>query len=100
MVELDLIKSDDEITDMSDFFKILGDPTRIKICLLIHKDKLCVNDIAEKLGMTKSAISHQLALLRQARLVSYEKSGKEVYYKLADDHIKTVVEMAYEHVTE
>ena len=100
MVELDLIKSEDEITDMSDFFKILGDPTRIKICLLIHKDKLCVNDIAEKLGMTKSAISHQLALLRQARLVSYEKSGKEVYYKLADDHIKTVVEMAYEHVTE
>ncbi|MCR5113422.1 MAG: metalloregulator ArsR/SmtB family transcription factor [Acholeplasmatales bacterium] len=100
MEDLDLIKSGTEIADMSDFFKLLGDATRIKICLLIHNEKLCVNDIAEKLGMTKSAISHQLALLRQARLVSYDKVGKEVYYKLADDHIKIVIEMAYEHVTE
>ncbi|MBR6072090.1 MAG: winged helix-turn-helix transcriptional regulator [Acholeplasmatales bacterium] len=94
-------KYKNEIKDMCEFFKILGDPTRLKILLLIDNNTtMCVNDIALKLNMTKSAVSHQLALLRQARLINSKKEGKEVYYTLADDHIKTVVETAFDHVTE
>ena len=101
MKELNFNKYKNEIIDMSDFFKILGDPTRLKILLLIDNNTtMCVNDIASKLEMTNSAVSHQLALLRQARLISSKKEGKEVYYSLQDDHIKTVVETAFEHVNE
>ncbi len=101
MPDFNLTKYKNEITDMCEFFKILGDPTRLQILLLIDNNTtMCVNDIAERLGMTKSAVSHQLALLRQARLISSKKEGKEVYYSLEDDHIKTVVETAFEHVTE
>lgn len=88
------------IPDMAEFFKILGDNTRLRIMLLIDEQRLCVNDIASKLEMTKSAVSHQLALLRAAKLITYEKEGKEVYYKLADEHIKIIVETAFDHVTE
>ena len=101
MVADNLDKYKNAIGDMCDFFKILGDPTRLKILLVIENNTtMCVNDIASKLEMTKSAVSHQLALLRQARLISSKKDGKEVFYSLQDDHIKTVVETAFEHVTE
>ena len=101
MVADNLDKYKNDIDDMCDFFKILVDPTRLKILLLIDNNTtMCVNDIASKLEMTKSAVSHQLALLRQARLISSKKEGKEVFYSLQDDHIKTVVETAFEHVTE
>ncbi len=93
-------KLTDKIDDMCDFFKLLGDPTRLKILLLIEHDSLCVNEIAEKLGMTKFAVSHQLALLRKARLIKNEKRGKEVFYTIIDDHIETVVNTAFEHVSE
>ena len=88
------------IDDMCDFFKLLGDPTRLRILLLIKNESLCVNEIAEKLGMTKFAVSHQLALLRKARLIKNKKVGKEVYYTIVDDHIGTVVNTVYEHVSE
>ena len=88
------------IDDMCDFFKLLGDPTRLRILLLIKNESLCVNEIAEKLGMTKFAVSHQLALLRKARLIKNKKVGKEVYYTIVDDHIETVVNTVYEHVSE
>ena len=101
MVADNLDKYKNAIGDMCDFFNILGDPTRLKILLLIDNNTtMCVYDIASKLEMTKSAVSHQLALLRQARLISSKKEGKEVFYSLQDDHIKTVVETAFEHVTE
>ncbi len=101
MEDISLKKYQSAIKDMCEFFKILGDPTRLKIMLLIDNNTtMCVNDIADKLEMTKSAVSHQLALLRQARLISSKKEGKEVFYTLQDDHIKTVVETAFEHVTE
>lgn len=89
-----------KIEDTCEFFKLLGDPTRLKILLLIEKESLCVNDIALKLGMTKYAVSHQLALLRKARLIKNEKKGKEVFYTIADDHIEIVVNTAFEHVSE
>ena len=86
--------------DLSDFFKILGDSTRISILFAIDKEPMCVCDIANLLGMTKSAVSHQLKILRQTDLVSYKKIGKNVIYSPADDHVKDIIEKALEHITE
>ena len=86
--------------DLADFFKILGDSTRMGILFAIDKDPMCVCDIAEVLGMTKSAVSHQLKGLRAANLVRYRKTGKNVYYALADDHVRDIIEKALEHIAE
>ena len=86
--------------DLSDFFKVLGDSTRINILFAIDKEPMCVCDIADLLGMTKSAVSHQLKILRQSDLVSYRKIGKNVIYSLADDHVRDVIEKALEHIKE
>ena len=86
--------------ELSDFFKIFGDSTRVSILFVIDRGEICVCDIAEILGMTKSAVSHQLKILRQAKLISYRKSGKNVFYTLADDHVKDIVEKALEHIKE
>ncbi|MBE6532632.1 MAG: winged helix-turn-helix transcriptional regulator [Ruminococcaceae bacterium] len=86
--------------DLSDFFKILGDSTRAKILFAIDGEPMCVCDIANLLGMTKSAVSHQLKVLRQGDLVTYRKSGKNVYYTLADDHVRDIIEKALEHIKE
>jgi len=89
-----------ELYDLSDFFKVLGDSTRMKILFAIDGGPLCVCDIATMLGMTKSAVSHQLKILRQNGLVIYKKSGKNVFYELADDHVKDIIEKALEHIRE
>lgn len=89
-----------EIDLMSNFFKMLADPTRLKILLFLGDEEICVNDIASGINMTKSAVSHQLALLRTARLIKNRKVGKEVYYSLADDHVKILIGAAFEHVNE
>ena len=86
--------------ELSDFFKIFGDSTRVSILFVIDRGEICVCDIAEILGMTKSAVSHQLKILRQAKLISYRKSGKNVFYSLADDHVKDIIEKALEHIKE
>ena len=86
--------------DLSDFFKILGDSTRISILFAIDGEPKCVCDIADLLGMTKSAVSHQLKILRQSDLVTYRKSGKNVFYTLADDHVRDIIEKALEHIKE
>ena len=86
--------------DLADFFKIFGDSTRMSILFAIDGEPLCVCDIAELLGMTKSAVSHQLKILRQSDLVKYRKSGKNVFYSLADDHVRDIIEKALEHVKE
>ena len=92
----------DETTlyDLSDFFKILGDSTRIGILFAVDREPMCVCDIATVLGMTKSAVSHQLKILRTADLVRYRKSGKNVYYSLADQHVRDIIEKALEHIKE
>ncbi len=97
---IDLEENLKYIRDMANFFKILADNTRIKIILTIGDGEQNVNSISEKISMSKSAVSHQLALLRAARLVKYRKEGKEVYYSLDDDHIKLLVNAAWEHVNE
>ena len=86
--------------DLADFFKILGDSTRMGILFAIDGGPLCVCDIAEALGMTKSAVSHQLKGLRAADLVRYKKVGKNVYYELADDHVRTIIGQGMEHIEE
>ena len=86
--------------DLSDFFKILGDSTRINILFAIDGEAMCVCDIANLLGMTKSAVSHQLKILRQSDLVTYKKNGKNVIYSLADDHVRDIIEKALEHIKE
>lgn len=86
--------------DLADFFKILGDSTRVSILFAIDGDPMCVCDIANLLGMTKSAVSHQLKILRQSDLVTYRKSGKNVFYSLADDHVRDIIEKALEHIKE
>ena len=86
--------------DLSDFFKILGDSTRINILFAIDREPMCVCDIADLLGMTKSAVSHQLKVLRQSDLVTYKKVGKNVIYSPADDHVRDIIEKALEHINE
>ena len=85
---------------MSESFKILGDPTRLKIVLALTKEELCVLDIAELLGMSESAISHQLRLLKNLRLVKQRKDGKMVFYSLDDEHIEDLVRVAARHSNE
>lgn len=86
--------------ELSDFFKVLGDSTRMRILFALDGAPLCVCDLADLLGMTKSAVSHQLKILRQSDLVTYRKSGKNVYYALADDHVGSIIETALAHIEE
>ncbi len=85
---------------VADFFKVFSDSTRVKIISVLEKNELCVCDISNILNMTKSAISHQLRNLRELNLVKSRKIGKEVWYMLADDHIKKIFDIALEHVRE
>ena len=91
---------EDILIDVADFFKVLGDSTRSKIMFALDKREMCVCDLSSLLNMTKSAISHQLKVLRDAKLVSFRREGKMVYYFLADNHVREVFEKAVEHVTE
>ena len=87
-----------DLSGLADIFKMLGDVTRVRILKALFLEELCVCDIAAVLEMTQSAVSHQLRLLRGARLVKYRKDGKAVYYSLDDDHVKTLFEQGLEHV--
>ena len=86
--------------DLSDFFKVMGDGTRIQLLWALEESEMCVGDLAVLLDMTKSAVSHQLKVLRTAKLVRSEKRGKNVYYALNAHHVKTILEKALEHVCE
>ena len=90
--------SKEELERLSQVFKLLGDLTRTKILWVLEKNEMCVCDIANVLNMTKSSISHQLALLREAGIVEYRKVGKEVYYRLDDFHITKLYEIGIEHI--
>ena len=91
---------DEDIYDLSDFFKVLGDSTRMKIIWALDESEMCVCDIAVLLNMTKSAISHQLRSLRNANLVKFRKEGKTVYYSLKDEHVRDIYEIGMEHIKE
>ncbi len=91
---------EEDLYDLSDFFKILGDSTRVKIIWALDENEMCVCDIAVLLNMSKSAISHQLKTLRQANLVKFRREGKVVYYSLKDDHVRDIFETGMEHIKE
>ena len=91
---------DEHFFCLAEFFSVMGDSTRIKILYLLFEGEMCVCDISEKLSMSMSAISHQLRVLKNARLVKYRKSGKSVLYSLDDDHVKTIINMGVEHIEE
>jgi ArsR family transcriptional regulator len=89
-----------EFFDLANLYKMFADPTRLRILWALSVEKMCVCDMAVLLGMTKSAISHQLKLLRMSNLVSFEKQGQIVYYSLADSHVHDIFEKGMEHVRE
>jgi len=90
----------DILWDLSDFFKVLGDSTRVRIIWALDEHEMCVCDIAVLLNMTKSAISHQLKTLKQANLVKFRREGKVVFYSLMDEHVKDIFEKGMEHIKE
>jgi ArsR family transcriptional regulator len=85
---------------LAELFKVFGDSTRIKILWALDEDEMCVCDIAYLLNMTQSAISHQLRVLKQAHLVKSRREGKVVYYSLADEHVKLILDQGLIHITE
>ena len=90
----------EEMYDLAELFKVFGDTTRIRILYELFGGEMCVGDIAERLSMTQSAISHQLRVLKANRLVRFRRDGKTVYYALDDDHVRDIIEKGVEHVME
>ena len=92
--------TDELICDLADLFKIFGDTTRMRILYALQEGEMSVGTISAALGMTQSAISHQLKALKSNNLITNRREGKTIYYFLADDHVRTIVAMGYEHLTE
>lgn len=92
---------DDEVLyDLAELFRVFGDTTRIKILYALFESELCVGDIAAALGMTQSAVSHQLRVLKANKLVKFRREGKTVFYSLDDDHVRSIIALGMEHVEE
>ncbi len=91
---------EETLSDLAELFKVFGDTTRIRILYALFEAELCVGDIAQLLGMTQTAVSHQLRILRTNKLVKGRKDGKIVFYSLADDHVRTMIGQGMEHVNE
>ena len=97
---LEMMPDEDELCDLAELFKVFGDSTRIKILTALSHGELCVCDLSKLVGMTASAVSHQLKILRGAKLVGCRRDGKTVFYSLADDHVNIILRQGLEHVTE
>ncbi len=91
---------EEELYDLAEIFKVFGDSTRIRILYVLLEAEVCVCDLAEALGMTQSAVSHQLRILKQNRLVKSRRDGKSIFYSLADDHVVKIIELGREHIEE
>lgn len=94
------LPTDEVLCDLADLFRLFADTTRVKILYLLFESELCVCAIAELLGMTQSAISHQLRILKDANLVANRRDGKTIYYFLADDHVSSMILQGFEHLLE
>jgi ArsR family transcriptional regulator len=92
--------SEEELYDLAELFKVFGDSTRIRILYVLFESEACVCDIANALNMQQSAISHQLRILKQSRLVTSRRDGKSVIYSLADDHVRSIIDQGREHIEE
>ena len=101
---LDMVRhelpTDELLCDLSDLFRLFGDTTRVKILFSLFESEMCVCDIAALLGMTQSAISHQLRALKNTRLIKSRREGKTVFYALADSHVRAIIDQGMEHVSE
>ncbi|MBP5653767.1 MAG: winged helix-turn-helix transcriptional regulator [Lachnospiraceae bacterium] len=91
---------EDEMYDLAELFKCFGDSTRVRILCVLLQGEFCVGDIAEALNMTQSAVSHQLKLLKQAKLIAGKRDGKQILYSLADDHVRSIINIGLEHIEE
>ncbi|MGN0373687.1 MAG: ArsR/SmtB family transcription factor [Enterocloster sp.] len=91
---------EDQLYDLAEIFKVFGDSTRIKILYVLSESEMCVCDIAQLLNMNQSAISHQLRILKQSRLVKSRRDGRAVFYSLDDSHVKTIMDQGMEHMQE
>ena len=89
-----------KLYDLAELFKVFGDSTRIRILFVLFEAEVCVCDLAAVLNMTQSAISHQLKILRQSKLVKSRREGKSIFYSLADDHVRTIIAQGCEHIEE
>ncbi len=96
----EMMPPEEQLYDLAELFKVFGDSTRIKILFVLAKSEMCVCDIAQLLHMTQSAISHQLRVLKQNRLVRFKREGKSIIYSLSDNHVKTILQMGMEHILE
>lgn len=92
--------SEEHLYDLAELFKMFGDSTRVKILFALIESELCVGDLAQILNLTQSSVSHQLRLLKDAKLVKFRRDGKIVFYSLADEHVRTILHMGMEHVEE
>ena len=92
--------AENELYDLAELFKVFGDSTRIRILFVLHEGEVCVQDIADALQMTQSAVSHQLKILKQSKLVGSRREGKQIFYFLADDHVLSIIDLGLEHLRE
>jgi ArsR family transcriptional regulator len=91
---------EEELIDLSELFRVFGDSSRIKILYALMDHNMCVTDIAQMLQMNQSAVSHQLRILKDAKLVKYKREGKTIFYSLDDDHVKMILNLGMEHISE
>ncbi|MGN0316970.1 MAG: ArsR/SmtB family transcription factor [Lachnospira sp.] len=96
----DTLPDENELYDLAELFKVFGDSTRIRILFVLFEAEVCVCDIAQALNMTQSAISHQLRILKQSKLVKSRREGKSIFYSLADGHVRTIIAQGREHIEE
>lgn len=96
----EIMPDEDQLIDLAELFKVFGDSTRIKILSALSGGELCVCDISTAVGMTNSAVSHQLKILKNAELVRFRREGKTVFYSLADGHVNSILKQGFEHINE
>ena len=100
MIVKDTMPDETELYDLADFFKVIGDSTRLRILYVLFEAEVCVCDLAEALNMTQSAISHQLKILKQNKLVKARREGKSMFYSLTDNHVRSIIEQGRVHIGE
>ena len=94
------VLEEEALFEMAELFKVFGDSTRIRILFVLFEAEVCVCDLAAALGMTQSAVSHQLRILKQNKLVKSRRDGKSIFYSLADGHVRTIIDQGLEHIEE
>ena len=96
----EMMPEETELYDLAELFKVFGDSTRIRILFVLFEAEVCVCDLAKALNMTQSAISHQLRILKQNKLVKNRREGKSVFYSLSDDHVRMIIDQGRNHIEE